>query len=59
MFLQLVFFLQVGTLALHQTPLFSGRVGPALVASYDMHGRAAGLFYVQHTGQRMAKVPDL
>ena len=33
------------------TPLSSGRVGPALVASYDMHGRAVGLFYTQPTGQ--------
>ena len=33
-----------------QTPLSSGRVGPALVASYDMHGRAVGLFYAQPTG---------
>ena len=34
------------------TPLSSGRVVPALVASYDMHGRAVGLFYTQPTGQR-------
>ena len=33
------------------TPLSSGRVVPALVASYDMHGRAVGLFYTQPTGQ--------
>ena len=33
------------------TPLSSGRVGPALVASYDMHGRAVGLFYTQPTGR--------
>ena len=33
-------------------PLSSGRVGPALVASYDMHGRAVGLFYTQPTGQQ-------
>ena len=33
------------------TPLSSGRVVLALVASYDMHGRAAGLFYTQPTGQ--------
>ena len=33
------------------TPLPSGRVVPALVASYDMHGRAVGLFYTQPTGQ--------
>ena len=33
------------------TPLSSGRVGPALVASYDMHGRAVGLFYARPTGQ--------
>ena len=32
------------------TPLSSGRVVPALVASYDMHGRAVGLFYTQPTG---------
>ena len=31
------------------TPLSSGRVVPALVASYDMHGRAVGLFYTQPT----------
>ena len=30
--------------------LSSGRVVPALVASYDMHGRALGLFYTQPTG---------
>ena len=35
-----------------QTPLFSGRVGPALVTSFDMHGRAVGLFYAQPTGQK-------
>ena len=34
------------------TPLSSGRVVPALVASYDMHGRAVGLFYTQPTGQQ-------
>ena len=33
------------------TPLSSGIVVPALVASYDMHGRAVGLFYTQPTGQ--------
>ena len=33
------------------TPLSSGRVVPAFVASYDMHGRAVGLFYTQPTGQ--------
>ena len=33
------------------TPLSSGRVVPALVASYDMHGRAVGLFYTQPIGQ--------
>ena len=33
------------------TPLSSGRVGPALVASYDMYGRAVGLFYTQPTAQ--------
>ena len=33
------------------TPLSSGQVVPALVASYDMHGRAVGLFYTQPTGQ--------
>ena len=33
------------------TPLSSGRVVPALVVSYDMHGRAVGLFYPQPTGQ--------
>ena len=33
------------------TPLSSGRVVPALVTSYDIHGRAAGLFYTQPTGQ--------
>ena len=33
------------------TPLSSGRVVPALVASYDMHGRAVGLFYTQPTGR--------
>ena len=32
------------------TSLSSGRVVPALVASYDMHGRAVGLFYTQPTG---------
>ena len=32
------------------TPLSSGLVVPALVASYDMHGRAVGLFYTQPTG---------
>ena len=31
------------------TPLSSGRVGPALVTSYNMHGRAVGLFYTQPT----------
>ena len=31
-------------------PLSSGRAVPALVASYDMHGRAVGLFYTQPTG---------
>ena len=35
------------------TPLSSGRVVPALVASYDMHGRAVGLFYTQPTGLRL------
>ena len=35
------------------TPLSSGRVVPALVASYDMHGRAVGLFYTQPTGHVM------
>ena len=35
------------------TPLSSGRVVPALVASYDMHGRAVGLFYTQPTGQSL------
>ena len=34
------------------TPLSSGRVVPALVTSYDMHGRAVGLFYTQPTGHR-------
>ena len=34
------------------TPLSSGRVVSALVASYDMHGRAVGLFYTQLTGQQ-------
>ena len=33
------------------TPLSSGRVVPALVASYDTHSRAVGLFYTQPTGQ--------
>ena len=33
------------------TPLFSGRVGAALFAFYDMHGRAVGLFYAEPTGQ--------
>ena len=33
------------------TPLSSGQVVPALVASYDMHGRAVGLFHTQPTGQ--------
>ena len=33
-------------------PLSSKRVVPALVASYDMHGRAVGLFYTQPTGQK-------
>ena len=33
------------------TSLSSGRVGPVLVASYDMHGRSVGLFYAQPTGQ--------
>ena len=43
-------FLWVGSLALRQ-PLYPlGKVGPALVASYDMHGRAVGLFYTQPTG---------
>ena len=37
------------------TPLSSGQVVPALVASYDMHGRAVGLFYTQPTGQ----VPEI
>ena len=37
------------------TPLSSGRVVPALVASYDMHGRAVGLFYTQPTGQKFDK----
>ena len=36
------------------TPLSSGRVVPALVASYDMHGRAVGLFYTQPTGQNFS-----
>ena len=36
------------------TPLSSGRVVPALVASYDMHGRAVGLFYTQPTGQSVS-----
>ena len=34
------------------TPLSSGRVVPALVTSYDMHGRAVGLFYTQPTGHQ-------
>ena len=33
------------------TPLSSGRAVPALIASYDMHGRAVGLLYTQPTGQ--------
>ena len=33
------------------TPLSSGRVVPALVASYEMHGKAVGLFYTQPTGK--------
>ena len=33
------------------TPLSSGWVGPALVASYDMHSKTVGLFYAQPTGQ--------
>ena len=32
------------------TPLSCVQVVPALVASYDMHGRAVGLFYTQPTG---------
>ena len=32
------------------TPLSSGRVVPVLVASYDMRGRAVGLFYTKPTG---------
>ena len=39
------------------TPLSSGRVVPALVASYDMHGRAVGLFYTQPTGQNVLNGP--
>ena len=38
------------------TPLSSGRVVPALVASYDMHGRAVGLFYTQPTGHEGVNV---
>ena len=34
-------------------PLSPGRILPALVASYDMHGRAVGLFYTQPTRQVM------
>ena len=37
------------------TPLSSRRVVPALVASYDMHGRAVGLFYTQPTGQLVCR----
>ena len=33
------------------TPLSYGRVGPALVVSYKMHGRAVGLFYFEPIGQ--------
>ena len=40
------------------TPLSSGRVVPALVASYDMHGRAVGLFYTQPTGQEVLSEPS-
>ena len=36
------------------TPLSSGRVVPALVASYDMHGRAVGLFCTQPTTYRLS-----
>ena len=35
-----------------QTPVSSWRVGPALVASYDMHGRAVDIFYAQPTGHK-------
>ena len=41
------------------TPLSSGRVVPALVASYDMHGRAVGLFYTQPTGQHDVSITVL
>ena len=41
------------------TPLSSGRVVPALVASYDMHGRAVGLFYTQPTGQKTSHINPL
>ena len=44
-------FLWVGSLALHQPLYPRGEFVPALVASYDMHGRAVGLFYTQPTGQ--------
>ena len=40
------------------TPLSSGRVVPALVASYDMHGRAVGLFYTQPAGQTEIEAED-
>ena len=36
------------------TPLSSRPVVPALVASYDMHGRAVGLLYTQPTGQSVS-----
>ena len=37
-----------------QTPLSSKRVAPALVASYDVHGRTVCLFYAQPTGQQVS-----
>ena len=40
------------------TPLSSRPVVPALVASYDMHGRAVGLLYTQPTGQWVYCIPN-
>ena len=42
-----------------RTPLFSGQGGPALVVSYDMLGRAVGLFYAQPTEQNHSKYARL
>ena len=51
-FRNLSFFLTSRVVSPTQTPLSSRRVGPALVASYNMCGRAVGLFYTQPTGHQ-------